>query len=43
LSCESCGARVEGYSASNSLDDLCEMAIKNCYEKWNRRVFLWPT
>ena len=38
LSCELCGAQVEGYAASDNLhDDLYEKAIKNCYEKWNRR------
>jgi hypothetical protein len=30
---------IEGYAASNnSEDDLYTKAIKNCYEKWNRRV-----
>ena len=39
LSCELCGAQVEGYAASNNLhDDLYEKAIKDCYEKWNRRA-----
>ena len=38
LSCELCGARVEGYSASDIFrNDTCEKAIKNCYEKWNKR------
>lgn len=39
LYCESCGAKIEGWAASISkYDDLSEKAIKNCYEKWNRRV-----
>lgn len=39
LSCDDCGAMIEGYAASdNSEDDLYSKAIKNCYEKWNRRT-----
>lgn len=39
LQCELCGARMEGYAASNNLpDDLSAKAIENCYEKWNRRA-----
>lgn len=39
VSCDSCGAKIEGWAASISkYDDLSEKAIKNCYEKWNRRA-----
>ena len=38
LSCDDCGAMIEGYAASANSDDLYTKAIENCYEKWNRRV-----
>ena len=39
LSCDDCGAMIEGFAASeNSNDDLYTKAIENCYEKWNRRA-----
>lgn len=39
LSCDNCGAMIEGYAASaNPNDDLYTKAIQNCYEKWNRRA-----
>lgn len=39
LSCNDCGAMIEGYAASNNLeDDTYDKAIDNCVEKWNRRA-----
>lgn len=39
LECDDCGARVEGYAASDKALDstLYDRAINNCFKKWNRR------
>lgn len=37
--CESCGAQMEGYAASdNTNENLYDKAICDCYRKWNRRA-----
>lgn len=36
--CDSCGASVQGYHASNEVDDLISaLATIDCFKKWNRR------
>ena len=40
LSCDECGARIEGYAATDNLNNgyIFDKAIEDCYQKWNRRT-----
>ena len=39
IECNECGARIEGYAASNDIDfDVYHGALIDCLRKWNRRV-----
>lgn len=39
LWCDSCGSFIQGYANScDAAEDLYGKAVKDCYEKWNRRA-----